>query len=107
MTTKLPILKADELIGALEKAGFLIIRQKGSHVRMKHPDRRAVTVPVHPGRDVGRGLLRKVLRDDELAREEFVALLERSGIRGPGLIALWLHVVNCESGGFTSMNRRR
>ena len=75
MTTKLPILKADELIRALEKAGFRLIRQKGSHMRMKHRDGRVVTVPVHPGRDIGRGLLRKVLRDAELAREEFMALL--------------------------------
>ena len=76
MTTKLPILKADELIPALEKAGFRLIRQKGSHMRMKHPDGRVVTVPVHPGRDMGRGLLRKVLRDAELTREEFMALLD-------------------------------
>ena len=76
MTAKLPILKADELIRALKKAGFGIIRQKGSHMRMKHPDGRVVTVPVHPGRDIGRGLLRKVLRNAKLTREEFMALLE-------------------------------
>lgn len=69
-------MKADELIRALEKAGFRLIRQKGSHMRMKHSDGRVVTVPVHPGRDIGRGLLRKVLRDAELTREEFMALLE-------------------------------
>ena len=73
---KLPILKADELIRALERAGFQIVRQRGSHVRMKHPDGRIVTVPVHPGRDIGRGLLRKILRDAELTREAFIALLE-------------------------------
>jgi predicted RNA binding protein YcfA (HicA-like mRNA interferase family) len=73
---KLPILKADELIRALERAGFQIIRQRGSHVRMKHPDGRIVTVPVHPGRDIGRGLLRKILRDAELTRAAFIALLE-------------------------------
>lgn len=59
---RLPVLKATELIRALEKAGFQVIRQKGSHVRMKHPDGRVVTVPVHPGQDIGRGLLRKVIR---------------------------------------------
>ena len=73
---KPPILKADELIHALERAGFQIVRQRGSHVRMKHPDGRIVTVPVHPGRDIGRGLLRKILRDAELTREAFIALLE-------------------------------
>lgn len=80
MTAKLRILKADELIRAPKKAGFGIIRQKGSHMRMKHPDGRVVTVRVHPGRDIGRGLLRKVLRDAELTREEFMALLEQLGL---------------------------
>ena len=73
---KLPILRANELIHALEGAGFQIIRQRGSHVRMKHPDGRIVTVPVHPGQDIGRGLLRKILRDAELTREAFIALLK-------------------------------
>jgi predicted RNA binding protein YcfA (HicA-like mRNA interferase family) len=73
---KLPVLRADELIRALERAGFQIIRQKGSHVRMKHPDGRVVTVPVHLGRDIGRGLLRKILRDAELTREASIKLLE-------------------------------
>ena len=73
---KLPILRANELIRALEEAGFQIIRQRGSHVRMKHPDGRIVTVPVHPGQDIGRGLLRKILRDAELTREAFIALLK-------------------------------
>ena len=73
---RLPVLKATELIRALEKAGFQVIRQKGSHVRMQHPDGRVVTVPVHPGQDIGRGLLRKVIRDAELTRDELVALLK-------------------------------
>lgn len=76
MTPKLPVLKATELIRALKKAGFQVIRQKGSHVRMKRPNGRVVTVPVHPGQDVGRGLLRKVLRDAKLTRDELMALLK-------------------------------
>jgi predicted RNA binding protein YcfA (HicA-like mRNA interferase family) len=73
---RLPVLKASELVCVLEKAGFQVVRQKGSHVRMKHPDGRVVTVPIHSGQDIGRGLLRKVLRDAELTRDEFVALLK-------------------------------
>ena len=73
---RLPMLKTNVLVRALEKAGFRIVRQKGNHVRMKHPDGRVVTVPVHSERDIGRGLLRKILRDAELAREAFIALLE-------------------------------
>ena len=72
---RLPVVKATELIRALEQAGFETVRQKGSHVRIRHPDGRVVTVPVHPGQDIGRGLLRKILRDAELTRDEFMALL--------------------------------
>jgi predicted RNA binding protein YcfA (HicA-like mRNA interferase family) len=71
----LPMLTARQVIRALENAGFRIERQKGSHVRLKHHDGRAATVPVHPGQDVGRGLLRKILRDAELTVEDFLKLL--------------------------------
>jgi predicted RNA binding protein YcfA (HicA-like mRNA interferase family) len=72
---KLPTVEASDLMRALERAGFLAVRRKGSHVRLRHPDGRVVTVPVHAGRDIGRGLLRKILRDAELTREEFLGLL--------------------------------
>lgn len=72
---QLPILKAREVIAALEKAGFVPVRQKGSHVRLRHEDGRVVTVPVHPGQDIGRGLLRKILRDADLSLDDFLALL--------------------------------
>lgn len=44
---KLPTAKAQETISALQKIGFSVVRQKGSHVRLKHQDNRVVTVPVH------------------------------------------------------------
>jgi len=72
---RLPVLGADDLIRALTKAGFCIVRQRGSHVRMEHADGRLVTVPIHSGQDIGRGLLRKILRDADLTREEFLELL--------------------------------
>ena len=73
---KLPALTGNTVINALGKVGFQVIRQKGSHVRMIHVDGRVVTIPVHSGKTIGRGLLRKILQDAELTREEFVALLE-------------------------------
>ncbi len=72
---KLPIVTASEVIRALEKIGFQAVRQKGSHVRMKHEDNRVVTVPIHQGKTIGKGLLRKILRDSELTVEEFIGLL--------------------------------
>jgi len=71
----LPVIKATQLIRALEKAGFRSIRQRGSHLRLKHEDGRVVTVPVHASEDIGRGLLRKILRDAELTVEELMSLL--------------------------------
>jgi predicted RNA binding protein YcfA (HicA-like mRNA interferase family) len=72
----LPVLNARQVIAALERAGFEVMRQKGSHVRLHHVDGRVVTVPDHRGQDIGRGLLRKILRDADLSRDEFVELLK-------------------------------
>jgi predicted RNA binding protein YcfA (HicA-like mRNA interferase family) len=73
---KLPVLTAHRLISALQRAGFEKTRQKGSHLRLKHPDGRIVTVPVHSGRDIGRGLLRKILRDVEWTVDDLQKFLE-------------------------------
>ncbi len=67
----LPILKPGELIRALERMGFRLARKsKSGHQRYAHPDGRWTTVPVHKGRDIGPGLLRKILRDIELDPDE-------------------------------------
>ncbi|MDJ0589634.1 MAG: type II toxin-antitoxin system HicA family toxin [Pleurocapsa sp. MO_226.B13] len=72
---KLPTVKANKTIKVLEKIGFQKIRQKGSHLRMKHQDGRVATIPIHQGKTIGKGLLRKILRDVELSVEEFIELL--------------------------------
>jgi len=61
----------------LEKLGFEAIRQKGSHIFYRHPDGRGTVVPFHSGEDLGRGLVRSILRDIELPREEFLKFLRR------------------------------
>ena len=70
-----PSLRSGELIRALEKMGFQMIRQRGSHVRLRHSDGRLVTVAAHLGQDIGRGLLRKILRDADVSPEEFLRIL--------------------------------
>lgn len=70
------MLTARRVIRALERAGFEVQRQTGSHVRLKHADGRVVTVPVHASQDVGRGLLRKILRDADITPADFLALLD-------------------------------
>jgi predicted RNA binding protein YcfA (HicA-like mRNA interferase family) len=68
---RLPALKARQLIRALERMGFRLLRvSPGSHRQFEHPDGRRTTVPVHKGHDIGPGLLRKILRDVECDVEE-------------------------------------
>ncbi len=73
--TRLPSLTGEEIIKALGRAGFQILRQRGSHVYLKHPDGRTTVAPIHKGESVGRGLMRKIMRDTDLSREEFQKLL--------------------------------
>lgn len=74
---KLKPVSPERVIKALEKLGFEVARQRGSHVFLKHSDGRATVVPVHKGEDIGRGLLRKIIRDAKLTREEFLRLVEK------------------------------
>ena len=63
------------LIKALRKLGFEVIRRKGSHHFLQHPDGRCTTVPVHPGETIGRGLLAQIRRDCEISRDELKEIL--------------------------------
>ena len=74
--SRLPVLSAREVIRILDQVGFEVVRQRGSHVRLKHEDGRVVTVPVHSGQDISRGLLRKILRDAELSPKDLEDLLK-------------------------------
>jgi predicted RNA binding protein YcfA (HicA-like mRNA interferase family) len=69
--TRLPRLRGREIVRALEAIGFQVVRTRGSHIFLRHPDGRTTTVPVHSGETVGPGLLRSILRDVELSVEEF------------------------------------
>jgi hypothetical protein len=51
-----------------------LIRQKGSHAYFQHSDGRATVVPIHRGEDLGRGLIRAILRDIEITPERFEQL---------------------------------
>jgi predicted RNA binding protein YcfA (HicA-like mRNA interferase family) len=70
--TRLPRLKGKELVRALERAGFRIIRTKGSHTFLRHEDGRASVVPVHSGETIGPGLLRAILRDVEMSVDDLL-----------------------------------
>jgi predicted RNA binding protein YcfA (HicA-like mRNA interferase family) len=72
---RLPRLTGKEIIVALRNAGFNVIRIRGSHHFLQHPDGRVTVVPVHSGEIIGPGLLAKILLDCDLNREDFQQLL--------------------------------
>lgn len=76
MNGKLPLLDAKELIKILNKMGFEVIRQRGSHIYMKHKDGRCTVVPLHSGRDIGRGLLKRILNEIDVSRDEFLKFIK-------------------------------
>jgi predicted RNA binding protein YcfA (HicA-like mRNA interferase family) len=69
---KLPALKAAEIVRMLERAGFVRVRQTGSHLRLRRGNL-AVTVPLHSG-DVPEMVVRSILRQAQLTANEFLAL---------------------------------
>jgi predicted RNA binding protein YcfA (HicA-like mRNA interferase family) len=69
--SKLPSLTGREVIAALERAGFVVARVRGSHHFLIHKDGRRTVVPVHSGETIGPGLLAQILRDSQITKEEF------------------------------------
>ncbi len=73
---RLPRLRGKELISVLRRAGFSVIRIKGSHHFLRHADGRCTVVPVHAGEIIGPGLLSKILQDVEWKADDLVRRLE-------------------------------
>lgn len=71
----IPALTGVRLKKALHKAGFVVVRTKGSHHFLRHPDGRCTVVPIHRGETIGRGLLAQILRDGEITEEDLPKLL--------------------------------
>ena len=69
---KLPSLTAVEISKMLKKLGFEFVRQEGSHMFFRHSDGRTTVIPNHPGEEIGKGLLNKIIKKDlQISREEF------------------------------------
>jgi len=74
--TKVPSLNYPEIIAAFKRAGWQLVRQRGSHIRMqKRGDRgtQKVTIPAH--KPVKRSTLAKILKDAEMDVDTFIALV--------------------------------
>ena len=69
-----PVISGKDLVKLLQRMGFVLLRTNGSHHRLRHPDGRVTTVPVHGNDDLPKGLLRKIIREDlKLTMEEFAS----------------------------------
>jgi len=74
--SKLPVISGEKAVKCFEMLGYVVVRQKGGHIRMRHESdksRKPLTIPKH--KVLGKGLLRKLLRDAEISVEEFNKLL--------------------------------
>jgi len=69
--TKLPVLSGKELCKVLEKIGYLVDHQTGSHIILRNgkPPYRRITVPNH--KEIAKGTLRSIIREAGLSRQEF------------------------------------
>ena len=73
---KLPALNAKKIIRALEHAGFMKHRQKGSHLVMIHKQKRLTTIiPIHSGETITKPLLKEILNQCGLPIDDFLDLL--------------------------------
>lgn len=70
---KLPALRPTQAVQALKRAGFIEVRQRGSHLRLRRGNL-SVTVPMHTG-DLSTTVLHSILRQAQMTEEEFLALL--------------------------------
>ncbi|MEO3787541.1 type II toxin-antitoxin system HicA family toxin [Actinocorallia sp. B10E7] len=71
----LPVVSGAQVVKVLEKAGFTLARVKGSHHMMTGPSGRFTVVPVHRGKDLPPGTLRRIINDTGLSVGEFIGLL--------------------------------
>ena len=72
--SKLPVVSGADVVRALGKVGFVVYRQRGSHITMVRGNPPAqTTIPNH--KELDRGTLRAILRHSGLTVDEFVALL--------------------------------
>jgi predicted RNA binding protein YcfA (HicA-like mRNA interferase family) len=76
MSPAFPTIRARELVRVLERAGFIPVRQKGSHQIYRHVQTgQLVSVPMHTG-DIPKGTLRQILRAADLSVERLQELLK-------------------------------
>ena len=78
MADKLANIKPEEIIRALQRAGWFIHEPEGSHVQMKHPERPGrVTVPYHQRFDLPKRIVKSIIKQAGLTNKQFFELLRK------------------------------
>jgi predicted RNA binding protein YcfA (HicA-like mRNA interferase family) len=71
--SRMPQVTARELVKFLKAKGFVEDRQSGSHLTLWHEERKiGVTIPVHTGCEIGRGLASRILKDAGFTTEDYL-----------------------------------
>lgn len=72
---RLPGISGDAFVRAVRKIGYICDHTEGSHMILLHPSRGRLSVPRH--KELGPGILRKLIEQAGLTRDEFLALLKK------------------------------
>jgi len=78
VSPRLPVISGRQAVRAFERLGYEMVRQRGSHLRLRHrqdPQRQPLTIPDHD--TLKPGLLRRLIRDAQLDVDGFLELLNR------------------------------
>ena len=75
--TKLPSLKASEVVNGLQAMGFERVRQKGSHAILHHQDCRRAPIPIHPSKTISPYFLSDILKQLEIDEDKFLQAIGR------------------------------
>jgi len=69
--SRLSPISAKKLIKFLKKRGYYEDRQSGSHLTLRNDtEHKSITIPVHQSKDIGKGLLKQILKDSGFSLEE-------------------------------------
>jgi predicted RNA binding protein YcfA (HicA-like mRNA interferase family) len=69
-----PIVSGSDMVKAMSKIGYYVRDQKGSHIHLRHPFKKPLTIPNH--KEMARGTVKAILKDAEIPTEEFIKLLK-------------------------------
>ena len=73
--SQIPALRANEVVRSLQRLGFEFVRQRGSHIRLRHPDGRFASVPDHGSRELRREFILDILKQAGVEIGDFLAAL--------------------------------